>query len=126
MNKERILALADLIEKQEHTGLDSKSGFNMGDFTHYCGTPACIAGWAIAMKLGDLSCDVDKEIFISGKSYSSLAGEFLGIGEELHVELFFSSPGEIPLDEVSPQIAASVLRHLAETGEVDWSIGGDA
>ena len=30
--------------------------------------------------------------------------------------------GDVDWDEVTPQEAAKVLRHLAETGEVDWEV----
>lgn len=119
MNRERILALADLIEQQPHTEIGAASGFNMEDFTHPCGTPACIAGWAAFM--------FDKE-FEPGKTtmkYSEHAGMLLGLDYRKAADLFLLTPG-IGLEEITPAHAATTLRHLAETGDVEWVIGGDA
>ena len=48
MNVERILQLADIIEVQPHMTDEDPEGFTMMDYIHDCGSPACIAGWAVA------------------------------------------------------------------------------
>jgi hypothetical protein len=122
MNKDRILALADLVERQPHSDYYADAGFNMETYIHKCGTPSCIAGWAIFTFGGrsDLDCASDRD------TENRDAGELLGIGEEQSYALFQPLHLEIPLRKITPKQSAATLRHLAETGEVDWSIGGAA
>lgn len=126
MNKERILALADLIEKQPHTTVDDAHGFTMGNWTHACGTPACIAGWAVFAENGSAK-------FESGEWVSSRAASYLELDRDDAVLLFepdLRNPDEFEddetdatdgWDEITPSQAAATLRRLAETGSVDWS-----
>lgn len=110
MNVERILELADIIEKQPHTKVSSREGFNMGSFEHDCGTPCCIGGWANALfGNGRQDCSDD-------------ASGYLGLESEVGDELYFPCDTDVPLDAITPAHAAAVLRHLAETGRVDWSV----
>lgn len=121
MNKERVLALADLIECQPHVdplGIDpylEPSGFNMNCFTHSCGTPSCIAGFAAWEYNGRKINDSDET--------ESKAREYLGLASYFGAKrLFFPTVSGRECASITPQEAAQVLRHLAETGEVDWSI----
>lgn len=113
MNKENILAVADAIER--HTIPDL--GFNMGlirgtadakypDKSGFdCGTVACIAGWTNA---------------VAGGEGVDAAGDYLGIeGDRLRSKLFYP---DNPYLGATPAQAGRVIRHLAETGEVDWSV----
>jgi hypothetical protein len=129
VNTDRILELADVIE-----GHKLDLGFNMASFAdhatlaypdksgHDCGTTACIAGWAIAMKkgtwiveelaldvMGNMELDVDKE-----------ASSYLEIGYSTSADLFYRWPTGTMPGEVTPELAAATLRLLAETGRVDW------
>lgn len=128
MNKERILALADLIEKQPHTTVEAPSGFSMENWSHDCGTPACIAGWAWAMEKAKME-DVDDNA-------SDAAQKFLGLGVLTGDSLFEPDLRDTDLalnhhwenhtdlwGHITPTHAAAVLRHLADTGKVDWSVG---
>lgn len=110
MNVERINALADLIEKQPNSGHKDSDGFNMRYWTHSCGTPSCIAGWAVFLS------EVPVETF----GVKRKAAEFLGIEGEKTDRLFL--PSDVDLDDVTSSHAAAVLRHLAKTGDVDWSV----
>ena len=110
MNKERILELADLIEKQPHTEIDADSGFNMLDFNHLCGTPSCIAGWAVFQSNGNLEYVNSEEARIA-----------LGLNRLQCEDLFFAWSSNLSLEDITPAHAAFTLRHLAETGVVDWS-----
>jgi hypothetical protein len=121
MNVENILKVADAIEQHSIPDL----GFNMlwlksevgGDADrsgHNCGTVACVAGWTIAL-------------FGSRGDGFMEAGQHLGLPRSKYRPLFYPGTG---LDEdeadthpawgATPAQAASCLRHLAETGEVDW------
>lgn len=126
MHTERILALADLIEKQPHTTTESPEGFTMDNWHHDCGTPACIAGWACHVSLGGnvvLNKDVNIEL---------TARYFLGLDAEKADALFqpdLRSDFEKEDDfisatdawgDITPEHAARTLRRLAKTGKVDW------
>ena len=117
MRKDRILALADLIEQQPHTDEDAAEGFTMESITHDCGTPACIAGWAAWEASGRQSRDLyDIYADVEGQ-----AREFLGIGYS-EADVLFYPPFPVIYATVTPTEAAATLRHLAETGRVDWSV----
>ncbi len=126
MNKERILALADLIEKLPKGSVyGEKSGFDMTDFSHHCGTPACIGGWARWEHFGRPD-DIASEIVASQLSYSEVAAGYLGIDLEATAEELFYPPTIDNWQGITPQHAAAVLRNLVETGEVDWNAGATA
>lgn len=108
MNVERIRELANVIEVQPHTRIEDETGFNMRYFEHDCGSPACIGGWAN---------------FIWGKGREDTSTEargYLGISLEHAESLFFP---DFDMDRITPTHAAAVLRNLADTGKVDWSVG---
>ena len=123
MSKERILALAETIEHApKGRVLQDIQGFDMTDFTHHCGTPACIAGWSIWEFFGRSDENLDELVQASNKTYSAIACEYLGIPGEQGEILFFPEGFDKPWNEITQQEAARVLRNLAETGQVDWSI----
>ena len=113
MNTENILKLAEYIE-----GLEPKE-YDQRYVDHptgpHCGTPACIAGHAA---------------YLSGMSIYPGAGMFeakawLRLSSFQADCLFDSMPfgpfgTEPDISAPTPQDAAATLRHLAETGEVDW------
>lgn len=113
MNKELILKVADEIEAMPHSNLQAKrvrSGFNMSDwFERYpCGTVCCIGGHLTRRMSVDLDGVADR----------------LGITRYQADTLCFAvgrKPGTA-LSQIKPSQAAAVLRHLAETGNVDWSV----
>lgn len=112
MNKERILELADVIEKQPHTTRHSEGGFNMSCYTHECGTPSCIAGWATS----------HWGIDAPSSGMADAAAELLGISKEAADDLFLMPAFSMhEMNRIKPSQAARTLRHLAENGEVDWS-----
>lgn len=112
MNVENILKVADAIE--QHTIADL--GFNMGLWAarssrsfpdrsgHNCGTVACIGGWT------------DRVIGTEGS-----AADRLGLDYE-EADALFCPPGWSG-GEISQLQAVAVLRHLAATGKVDWTVG---
>lgn len=111
MNVERIRQLADIIEKQPHTTVDAPSGFHMEAVLHECRTPCCIAGWA-------------NHTFGGRESATTYdAAKHLGISEDERERLFFARGTRLSFDAITPAHAAAVLRNLADTGTVDWSVG---
>ena len=118
MNKANILRIADAIEKHEIEDL----GFHMAAFHitgiyadlsgHGCKTTACIAGWTLSLlkpKWEDLNAhDIEQG-----------ARSILGLDQEQAEDLFYL-PDYMSRNSVTAKQAARTLRHLAETGEVDW------
>lgn len=127
MNVENILKVADAIERHEIEWL----GFSMNSWFDEnepkCGTTACIAGWAVAVEVGQDAIEriLDKqrssEISLSridlvdGRPVDERAIEFLGLDYSQCDGLFYEW-------NANATQAVAVLRHLAATGEVDWSI----
>ena len=125
MNKENVLAVADAIERHSIPDLgfnmscfvgEVEPGFRDDHFGSTCGTVACIAGWtrcvrtmkALELPRGDFNW--------------ALEADWLGL-DGATSELFWGDDFvNRHLEEVTPSQAVHVLRHLAETGEVDWSI----
>ena len=139
MNVKRILALADTIEElpdfhSTGIGLPNVTGqdsFRMDRFRHECGAPACMAGWAIY-----LWGEEDGDRGLIPTPYLIRAGRILGLMTDDRPWRLFE-PHDSPCiqrdhdahwsaDPTSPAYisnkrAAAQLRHLAKTGEVDWS-----
>jgi hypothetical protein len=125
LNVQAILELADFIEKlpdhhlrnigdarQEYTH-KKVNAFNMGIVAtkvRGCGTVCCITGTAEVLFKESLDEDYD------GDSVQ----EYLGLTDEQADELFM--PDGYTMNIYKSEDAAKVLRHLALTNEVDWSI----
>lgn len=143
MKKDRILALADRLEK-----LDLPGAFSMGSWfeeiddgerstdapvfakdENVCGTSCCIAGWATVYfdpyTTRRMARGLKLEEIKEPKGYSLDAEKrgrlALGLTEEQAEALFYGDPFEPDDSRLTNTVAAQVLRHLAETGEVDWA-----
>jgi hypothetical protein len=123
VNKDNILAVADAIEKHSIPDL----GFNMAllngegsaDLSgHECGTVACIAGWTCAVAKIAPSFEGAREFLGLERKQSSVSDYHNG-------NLFFPDLKSDHWD-ATPSQAVAVLRHLAETGIVDWSVASKA
>jgi hypothetical protein len=132
MRKEVVMGVAEAIARSEVRGL----GFNMSTwigagsgeiydrFDHTgrgCGTVGCIAGWTVQLfdeegnrrwrwwgtkwKKGDV---FDRARFAMDLDGDTAKRLFLAEG--------------ITLEDVTQCQAVAVLKHLAETGEVDWRV----
>ncbi|RWF44259.1 MAG: hypothetical protein EOS65_02465 [Mesorhizobium sp.] len=121
MNIERILQLADVIEKTPHKPIYYHGNspaplteFNMERW--HCGTIGCIAGWTVHL-FGNKGASAEDDAGMK-------AGELLGLSLNDADNLFCPGSGrEGPrLSEIKPAKAALILRHLAATGEVNWQI----
>lgn len=100
MNKERLLELADIIEKAP------PEEFDMQD---WCGTACCIAGWAVKVYSLDASRGVRK-----------VAGDVLWLSKKQSEELF--TPDLVSgYDNVKNIDAANVLRKAAISGRIKWN-----
>ena len=121
MNEDMILRVADAIEFGNIPWL----GFNMNAFfvtdvfgedrsPRDCGTVACIAGWTIAVA-DNMSPPASDLVRQFGR-----AAKILDLSPYQSDELFFGSHAGIELWDITPSHAARVMRHLAQTGQVDW------
>ena len=142
MNTEFILKVADKIERDvimtNHKISEyvlSDYYFTMDDYFYICGSPANIAGHAIA--LGEDLGLIDSADF---EKYSDdeLFARLFDLPEETAQEIIFPTFWEIkrwkaPVTpewkramlimknrRIGPGAAVEMLRKLAETGEVDW------
>ncbi|MCV0350234.1 MAG: hypothetical protein K5863_09165 [Nitratireductor sp.] len=135
-----ITAIQNLASLLENLPAQHERGFNMETYIDEnlideetnvgfkCNSTACIAGWAC------LALDYDgtfrKTIRTKEPNglYEGVAAEILDLDEDTALSLFepmntdFDDRTDVRWDTITPQQAAKVLRHLAKTGEVDWSI----
>lgn len=112
MNHENILTLAAHLEKLPSQEFDMS---NWG-LERDCGFVGCLAGHACILFRNKLPA--------TGPGIRTRAETLLGLTPETSLELFVPSPSSGGM-QASPSEAARVLRHLAGTGIVDWSIIGD-
>lgn len=126
MNKENFEILASKIEKLEHKqGVceafdEAANGFNLNREFFGCGAPACIAGWATSLatnsshiKMSDIKTETMKFLGIDSETFEELCYPF---------DAFAGS--NVEFEDILPEEAAKVIRNLAETGQVDWTIVG--
>lgn len=127
MHKERILAIADVIEKLPlikcaHHAEKQTPAFGMGQYQYACGTPSCIAGWAEH----HAKYDDDYVIPADDESTHDIAKDYLGLTEVQASRLFLATETRYAISNLSPAAAAYCLRHLAATGRVAWTKSVDA
>jgi hypothetical protein len=88
------------------------------DEGHMCNTKGCVAGHTLIVTRG-LSAKQLLAKRVSG--ICAPAQDDLGIGPKQATALFSGSAGGASKQPTSAQ-AARTLRHLAKTGQVDWSV----
>lgn len=107
MNKENLLRVAEAIERAPD------EAFDMSDYGHGCGTPACIAGFAAQ---------------IAGENpphyVESFAREVLDLTYRESEVLFCGQVSVSLLEGVSRFDAVALLRNAAKTGKIDWAAVG--
>jgi hypothetical protein len=109
---------------------------------HECNTTACIAGWAATWLARDGTllkharnedtvdnlAQFDSAPFAYAGSHATFARTVLGLDDEDAAELFepmnYGPYQGLAYEAATPEQAAKVLRHLAKTGVVDWSMSG--
>lgn len=101
IHKGRLLMLAEKIEDPEQT-----PSFNMASFSDGCGTPHCVAGWAIHF-WGNLK-EADKSF-----DYIDPAMNILGLCEGQARPLFGGEFSRRPLNHITRAETAAELRRLA-------------
>jgi hypothetical protein len=137
MNTERILLLADFIESLPDERLDmcfwakdvdGDENLDVSPETvlHNCGTAACIGGWTEALfnptRLTFRGTSGLWNTTQDGPLDKDSAGTLLGLTVAQAHDLFLPphTNGNGSWADITPAIAATTLRHLAETGRVEW------
>lgn len=93
----------------------------LGQEIHTCGTTMCMAGFAVA--IADPKANRHKYTCYSKyreNSYHRVAAEWLEIDEATADALFSPDDGDVSYGDVTREIAADVIDHLAQTGDVVW------
>lgn len=135
MNVELLARIAEWLEAG---GYDDKHGFNMAcgvvrkDDTsapgHDCHTMCCIAGYAVMMfcnTTASAALRMDWELRAPGNTLSwvvdvlPLARQVLDLDQKTADDLF-TPPGYDDWGVWPPERAARMIRHLIDTGEVNW------
>lgn len=134
MNVDNILKVADAIENQtiKHVSFDMRE---VSDF-NACGSRACIAGYALAIERGEFIgiSQFSPSYNLEVREAAREAGAYLGLSDTEYNPLFFPDSfggpdgtgwfdGYFSLGPIRKEQAVKVLRHLASTGEVDWTVG---
>ena len=120
MNEERILELADYVE-----GLENYLDFDVNRRPsvtetrpfHMDNCPQCLIGQS-GVLFSSLYKDPKRFVW---NSYE--ASEVLGLDSDDSNKIFFPSmyaDGEGAMKEVTPKIAAEVLRNFVDTGNIEW------
>lgn len=125
MNKERLTQVAEWLE----AGAPERR-FNMNrlldisfatDTTNWCGTECCIAGYVVTRFAPE-----DVVMMEQNSNADYFAGELLDLEPEKADQLFYPKDSHARQLEdwsaITPQQAATVVRNLVETGDVDWEI----
>ena len=118
MHRERALSLAKHLEGLETSRVGDGDGYCQGSWTHECGTPACVAGHAAALSRG--------REWVKGSApgpISREAARWLELEEEEAAVLFRAIPFRWRSAPTARDAAATV-RHMAETGQVEWRRAG--
>lgn len=127
MNLERLEIIAQWLEAgAPHK--DGVEGFNMNYWNkeRSCGSVCCIGGavdqWFVEPSKRDniVACGRASEIENIVRREESSAAEALGLDSHEAICLFFPTDLIDDLEYISPAWAARCIRHLMETGEVDW------
>lgn len=125
MNKERLTQVAEWLE----AGAPERK-FNMNrllnisettDTVNWCGTECCIAGYVVTKFAPE-----DVAIVADSGSADWLAGKLLDLEPETADDLFYPKDSHARQIEdwsaITATQAATVVRHLIETEEVNWEI----
>lgn len=135
INVENILRTADAIEQGSVRGLGFNMMYWMSDTgvapdqrpDHACGTTACIAGWAVTVmkRRAEAPRDIDGfaiKIYRRDGGFMAAAADWFGLEGKDAYNLFYAQGSGLLRSQVTSAQAVAVLRHLAATGEVDWTI----
>ena len=139
MNKERLITLADWVDKNvKEKEFDMRRFFSydvneLSDLTNKCGTTACLAGWAAVIpEFARAGYHVENmnSVFVTGLTivydgadgFNAL-GKFFDLDEE-QVDYIFGEYDDrdetITRDDDSPSTATARIRQFVADGKCNW------
>ena len=112
MNKQKVLELANYIE--------ASNTFGMEVYFHDCGTPSCLAGHG--GRLFNIPDDGTERHLSLEEAVASELGFVCGMGDLFrpYTDNFYFRADPEDGDYITKEHAVATLRHLAETGAVDY------
>ena len=121
MNKDNIRTLISVLKKSQT--------FDMRDYNHDCGSPACISGHVVSI----LSLQLHGNKIYGLVPYYTLVQDFLGVSEEqayliinptfkyADYSVSYHPHDDVPYEGyITKDHAIRMLERLLETGKVDW------
>ena len=127
LNTEVINKLADRIEKCEQVDPpDHEWGrvgpaFTMRQISYRCGSPACIIGHNAALHGRNVPPLITNLEVVADLGITEDQSEELTAPQHRDYADYWAHPGDPGF--ITKDHAVAVLRHLADTGEVEWMIG---
>lgn len=130
MNKERLLKVADAIEASLKPEAKPVAGFNMRFYSarnevttpdhtgHGCGTVCCVAGWTTIVRSGVVPSGIVEDDLVMDIELNWLELDYNQTDLFYPWSVLTSEWSNIPAEQ-----AVRTIRHLVETGVVDWTIG---
>ena len=124
MNAENLKQVRDVIAS-------NPDQYDQGFYTHRCGTPACIAGWAASLSLKPGEMLIASSVATEGvgvflNSIHNRARMWLGLSPHDAGRMFNADPlvrcdgGDYYHDKPTVLEALAMLDHAIEAGEVVW------
>lgn len=131
MDKERLNQLADMIEKQPHCiNHQDKDGFGMNYYFHACGTPSCIAGFAVAMFAPEIADTDDlppsktvriaSDLLLINRNDAQRLFTLNNDMDDLNGNRHYEFAAKIDWTYITPTVAAQCIRNFVQFGKVDW------
>jgi hypothetical protein len=97
--------------------------YSVDNSGHDCGTVACIAGHAVLIDHNvNAEPTYEEAQKLMNTAFLGEARQILGLDYDTAYELFFAREAPISRHRIKSDQAVRTLRHLAETGEVDWTV----
>lgn len=116
MIKKHVLELAEIVERSETFGMRRFFADEP-----LCGTPSCIAGHAEAEAVRNGAGMRSSTCQTARRWLDITNAEADRLFEPIHLHAHFGAP-EGSLGYITRTHAAAVLRHFADTGEIDWRV----
>lgn len=125
MNKENIKKLIETLKGVKYTSdyVYAKSGFNMEVYSHECGTPSCMAGYAASEAIGYKNYKIITEDQGNGDFSHPLAQNWLGLTEDQALILFLPNESDDwNMFDIKPKHAIKALEIILKEGKVKSNI----
>jgi hypothetical protein len=105
MNRDNIIKTIALIRA-------NSDKFNMERYQYFCGTPACIAGWACTLDPANLLPNGELHHKLHGESIAYRAARILGLEYNWATDYLFNPDAHKHLREITVDEAIAALERL--------------